>query len=377
MEWVRLGDIAKIIMGQSPKSEHCNDTKEGLPFYQGVSDFGEIYPVPTKYCIEPKKIAEIDDILIGVRAPVGDLNISNSKCCIGRGVAAIRANEKFISKKYLYYFLKTKKQYFDNNSTGSTFKAINKSVLYETLVPIVDINKQKIIEDLLNRIENIIRKRKEQIQAYDDLIESLFQTLFVRNTSGIGIIKKTMGDVMTVNQGLQIPIAKRLKVEEENCYKYITIKYLNGNSNTEYIKDPKESVICRDDDILVTRTGNTGQVITGVTGVFHNNFFKLNYDRNVFNTIYLYSYLNTHYVQEKMKLLAGTSTIPDLNHGDFYKIDVLIPPIELQNKFADYVLKIEEEKKKLNSSLVELETLFDALMQDAFSGNLFKNWEGR
>lgn len=374
MEWVRLGDIAKIIMGQSPKSEHCNDTKEGLPFYQGVSDFGEIYPVPTKYCTEPKKIAEIDDILIGVRAPVGDLNISNSKCCIGRGVAVIRANEKFISKKYLYYFLKTKKQYFDNNSTGSTFKAINKSVLYETLVPIVDINKQKIIEDLLNRIENIIRKRKEQIQTYDDLIESLFFDIFgdIR-TNNKNIIKRIMGDVLTVNQGLQIPISKRLKSEEENSYKYLTIKYLNGNSYPEFIKNPKESVICNDDDILVTRTGNTGQIITNVSGVFHNNFFKLNYDRNMFNKYYLYRYLNTNYVQNKMKLMAGTSTIPDLNHGDFYKIEVLIPPIETQNKFADYVVKIEEEKKKLRESLEELETLFDALMQDAFSGNLFKD----
>ena len=300
--------------------------------------------------------------------------------CMNTSTMRFKTNdENKLNIKYFYYFLKSNyfKKQLARQITGSAQLNFGPSHIKKMFIMIPEIEYQKILAKILDKITKLIEIRRKQIQANDDLIESLFQTLFVRNTSGIDIIKKTMGDVMTVNQGLQIPIAKRLKKEEENCYEYITIKYLNGNSETEYIKAPKKSVICSKDDILVTRTGNTGQIVTGVTGVFHNNFFKLNYDRNVFNTIYLYSYLNTYYVQEKMKLLAGTSTIPDLNHGDFYKIDVLIPPIELQNKFAEYVIKIEEEKKKLNSSLAELETLFDALMQDAFSGNLFKDWEGR
>lgn len=291
---------------------------------------------------------------------------------------AILRTKKNNNSKYLFYLLyyfhkKRVVSKFQNKTTGIINLQLN-SYLKNTNVKIPNLEIQKKVVKLLDTLRKLMKIRKEQIQTYDDLIESLFFDIFgdIR-TNNKNIIKRIMGDVLTVNQGLQIPISKRLKSEEENSYKYLTIKYLNGNSYPEFIKNPKESVICNDDDILVTRTGNTGQIITNVSGVFHNNFFKLNYDRNMFNKYYLYRYLNTNYVQNKMKLMAGTSTIPDLNHGDFYKIEVLIPPIEMQNKFADYVLKIEEEKKKLRESLEELETLFDALMQDAFSENLFKD----
>ena len=93
-EFVRLGDgeICQIVMGQSPPSSTYNKIQEGLPFLQGNMEFGEIYPSPSIYCSEPIKIAEKNDVLISVRAPVGEVNISPSKVCIGRGLSAIRCN---------------------------------------------------------------------------------------------------------------------------------------------------------------------------------------------------------------------------------------------------------------------------------------------
>src|SRR5699024_59519 len=91
----------------------------------------------------------------------------------------------------------------------------------------------------------------------------------------------TFKDVSTVRQGLQIPIANRLKDKVKGSYKYITIQYLNGNKDAEYIHNPKTNVICSEDDVLMTRTGNTGRVISDVKGVFHNNFFLIDFDREL------------------------------------------------------------------------------------------------
>jgi type I restriction enzyme S subunit len=89
-EIVKLKEIAVIIMGQSPKSEFYNTNREGLPFFQGCSEFGALRPVPKKWCTKPLKIAYKDDILMSVRAPVGALNIADRKCIVGRGLCAIR-----------------------------------------------------------------------------------------------------------------------------------------------------------------------------------------------------------------------------------------------------------------------------------------------
>ena len=378
MEWVKLCDVAEVIMGQSPKSEYCNDNKEGLPFYQGVSDFGEIFPVPTKYCTEPKKIAEIDDILIGVRAPVGDLNISNSNCCIGRGVAAIRANEKFISKKYLFYFLKTQKQYFEINSTGSTPKAINKSVLSETLVPIIDINKQKIIEDMLDRIENIIRKRKEQIQAYDDFIESLFYEMFGDpNGKSNGFKLKKLGELGRWNSGGTPKRSNKnyftgdipwvTSGELNDIFIHDSFEHINEeaieNSSAKLV--PIGSLLLGMYDSAGLKSSISSKVLTTNQAIA---FSKL--DDDICNTIFVYFCIQL--MRDKLLKKQRGVRQKNFNLSMIKEISIPIPPIELQNKFADYVVKIEGEKKKLRASLDELEILFDALMEDAFSGNLFK-----
>jgi type I restriction enzyme S subunit len=105
--WINcvLGDISLIISGQSPESSAYNKNMDGLPFFQGKAEFGEVYPAVRQWCNAPRKIAEKDDILISVRAPAGPTNIANQKCAIGRGLAAIRAN-KNISRQFLFNYLR-------------------------------------------------------------------------------------------------------------------------------------------------------------------------------------------------------------------------------------------------------------------------------
>src|SRR4030042_7073723 len=120
----RLGDVCEIIAGQSPPGITYRNKPEGLPFFQGKADFGLIYPVAQVWCVEPIKLALPGDILISVRAPVGPTNVADVKCCIGRGLAAIRCGED-VEKDFILFALRFLEPGLVAKGAGSTFKAIN------------------------------------------------------------------------------------------------------------------------------------------------------------------------------------------------------------------------------------------------------------
>ena len=124
----KLSECCTIIAGQSPESKYYNTDGEGLPFFQGKADFGEVYPKIRVFCSKPVKIAEKDDILLSVRAPVGPTNLAPGKVCIGRGLTAIRPSDILLTK-YLLLYLKSFEIELANQGTGTTFKAITQSVI--------------------------------------------------------------------------------------------------------------------------------------------------------------------------------------------------------------------------------------------------------
>jgi len=105
MKLVTLPEITVITMGQSPPSSSYNSKGDGLPFFQGKTDFGDIYPTARSFCSEPNKIAEPNDILMSVRAPVGSTNLNKVRSCIGRGLASIRCSSQ-TDLHYIFYFLR-------------------------------------------------------------------------------------------------------------------------------------------------------------------------------------------------------------------------------------------------------------------------------
>ena len=127
----KLQDCATIIAGQSPESKYYNTVGDGIPFFQGKADFGELYPSARVYCTNPTKIAQYNDILLSVRAPVGPTNLSPGKVCIGRGLAAIRPDSSLNLKYLLYYFHYFESQ-LSSKGTGTTFKAITQKTIKNT-----------------------------------------------------------------------------------------------------------------------------------------------------------------------------------------------------------------------------------------------------
>ena len=173
----RLDNIADISMGQSPLSQSYNIDKKGLPFYQGKTEFGDIYiKEPIIYCNSPIKIVEKNDILMSVRAPVGDVNIATQKSCIGRGLASIRA--KKVDYLYLFYLLKEQKIKIEKMGVGSTFKAINKNNISSLQIPIIEMSKQNRIKKYLLLIEKLSFEIEKSIKEAENLYNSLMNKYF-------------------------------------------------------------------------------------------------------------------------------------------------------------------------------------------------------
>ena len=180
-----------------------------------------------------------------------------------------------------------------------------------------------------------------------------------------------LGEICNVKQGLQIPISERFCENAKNRYFYITNEFLKENSEVKYyIENPPEGTICFCDDILMTRTGNTGRIVTNVSGVFHNNFFKIIYDRQIIKKEYFVFLLTGPKIQNEILKRAGSSTIPDLNHGDFLSIKISIPPIDEQEKIAE-ILSTWDEAINLTINLIESKKQFKkALMQNLLTAKI-------
>ena len=168
-EWEKktLGDISSIIMGQSPKSIYYNKNGVGLPFHQGVANFGERFPSHQMYCTALNRLAESGDILFSVRAPVGRINIAPDKIVIGRGISAIRSNQD--QQNFLFYALKS---YFfkeDMIGGGTIFSSITKKDLQQ-------VELMQPSDEIVNKFILLVNPIDQQIRNLQRMIDRLTQS---------------------------------------------------------------------------------------------------------------------------------------------------------------------------------------------------------
>lgn len=282
-------------------------------------------------------------------------------------------NDKEFNNKFLAYLLRGEiiRSQISKMAQGSTRYNLSKTQLLSKLnlyYPF-DSKEQEKIAQILSTCDSVIEKTEETIEKYKQIKAGVMQDLFTRGLDEDGKLRpkyqnapelykyseelgryipkdwevKTFKDICYVNQGLQIAISSRHRRIAPNRYLYITIQYLNTLKNPEYIEKPQSSVICSKEDILMTRTGNTGFVVTGVEGVFHNNFFKINYNKELLDKNYIIYFLKQEEIQKMILDKAGLTTIPDLSHGDFYSLPILLLKKYEQINISNILLDIDKK----------------------------------
>ena len=151
-----LKDIAQITMGQSPSGDSYNEIGEGTVFYQGRAEFGERFPTRRLFTTSPKRMAKAGDVLLSVRAPVGDLNTSFEDCCIGRGLAALHSSNNCPS--YLTYQMNMLKPQLESfNAEGTVFGCINKDSLHDIPILLPPYILQRKYEEVVSPIEKLLK----------------------------------------------------------------------------------------------------------------------------------------------------------------------------------------------------------------------------
>lgn len=357
MEYIALKNICKINMGQSPDSSSYNDNKDGIPFFQGNADFGEKYPVTRVWCNAPIKVAQPNDILISVRAPIGALNFAKEECCIGRGLAALTPDRSKVSLEFIYWVLKWKKAELNSKGTGSTFKAISRKVLEETLVPAIDFEKQYEYAEILGKTYSVIKKYKKELNCLDGLIKARFVEMFgdpVKNPKGWEVV--TIGDIVTeVRYGTSKPAV------EGGKYPYLRMNNLTADGHLDlndlkYIDIPDDEIekcVVRKGDVLFNRTNSIELV--GKTVVFDlqedmiiaGYIIRVRLNKRLLPEI-LSQYMNLEALKDILRSMAkGAVNQANINAQELQSIKVYIPDMELQKRFIE--MKNQVDKSKLFS----------------------------
>ena len=350
-----LSDICEIIMGQSPSSDSYNVKGQGLPFFQGNADFGKLYPSVRLWCNCPIKKAEAGDLLVSVRAPIGAVNLANQKCCIGRGLAALRPYRDKCDAMYLYYLIKAGKNKLNWLGTGSTFKAITRSSLLSFNVPDYCIAFQRKISGKLWSVDKLIHQRNEQLKLFDLLIQSRFLEMFGDIELNSQNMQKMMWqevfdtqtgklDANAAVKGGRYPFftcAKEISTIDEYAYDCEALLLAGNNAVGDY-------------DVKYYK------------GKF--NAYQRTYILMLKNRQYSYSVFKFQ-LEQKLRYLQlqskGTNT-RYLTMGILKSLDFIVPPIVKQQEFAQFVNATDKSKMAVQKSLDELETLKKSLMQTYF-----------
>ncbi len=382
MKIVKLKDITTIIAGQSPESKYYNTEGIGLPFFQGKADFGELYPALRVYCSQPTKIAEKDDILLSVRAPVGATNLSPGKVCIGRGLTAIRPSSELDLKYLLYYF-----RYFEaqlkEKGTGTTFKAITQDIVKNIEIPVPDIEEQKRIvakiEELFSELDNgveTLKKTKQQLAVYR---QAVLQEAFV-NCKTLSTIREMSTLVTSGSRGWA-------KYYAPEGAKFVRIGNLTRDSididfsDTQYVDLPDKAEGLRSklqpNDVLISITadlGSIGLVPHNIGEAYINQHIAVVRFKNAAQGKFMAWYLRSDWGQKD--LLKNKRGAGKLGLGLDDIRDSRVPVVS--DEEAEAVLDIIESRlsvcdsieKTVDTALQQAEAMRQSILKKAFEGGL-------
>lgn len=398
----RVGPLKEIIefeMGQSPQSVFYNSEKKGLPFLQGNRTFGEMYPFFDTYCTEINKTAYPEDVIMSVRAPVGDLNIAREKICIGRGVCAMRMKNH--NNRYLYYLLKNNIPNLLCKESGTVFGSVNRRdisdwpVLYTS-----DYSEQKAIADVLSALDEKIELNNAINKNLEEQARLLFKRWFVDfefpnenglpyKSSGGEIFESELGEIpagwVVANLGEIVSQIKQSTTPGSHLVnkRYVPIEMMSQKSivlknSLDYTFAQSSLYLFEKDDILIgaMRVYFHRVNLAPFEGVTRSTTFVIRSERDDevgFNLCLLNQEKTIEYANSTSK--GSTMPYAVWDNG-LSSMRFVNPPTKLKIEFGS----ITSPNIRLMQSLIEenhiLDKLRDELLPKLMSGDIRVPFEG-
>jgi len=397
-----LGESCVVILGQSPSSDTYNVDGVGLPFYQGKTEFGDLYPTPAKWCSLPNKIAEKDDILISVRAPVGPTNLCPEKSCIGRGIAALRP--KNMPTKYFLHYLRYIEKEWDSKATGTTFKAITGDVLRNQEIPLAPLPEQ---ERIVNRIEELLSDLEAGVAALERVRAGL-------KRYKASVLKAACeGRLMASGHGAAVPVpgelpdgwrwakvgeigeisggltqnSKRNVLKKKMPYLRVANVYANElrlDDISEIGVEEKEinRALLQDGDLLVVEGNGSADQIgrvaiwdDSISPCLHqNHIIKVRFEPKEVAEYVLYWLLSESGREQITKVASSTSGLYTLSLSKVSNLPIPLPPLEEQQRIVAEVERrlsvVGEVESAVEVGLVRAGRLRQSVLRSAFEGKL-------
>lgn len=360
MDKVRLGDVCKIVSGSTPKTNNEEYWNGNLCWITPAEISDSNYIISDtirKITIEGAKSCSltcmpIGTVLLTSRAPIGKVAITGVKMYCNQGFKNLICSER-IYNKYLYWYLKNNTEHLNLLGRGATFKEISKKIVAEIKIPLPDIEEQKKTANKIDMIESLIEKNKKQFDLLDELIKSRFVEMFGDiKTNSKGFDRLCGKDLFAFSSGKFLPRDRRLEKG---------IPVYGGNGVAWYT----ETELIDYSTIIIGRVGAwCGNIHRTQEPVWiTDNAIYIKQIKSIrFNLLYL----------EKLMLAmnfmqyADYSGQPKITQKPLEKALYIVPPIDLQNQFADFVTKVEQQKSTVQKSIEKLEILKKSLMQEYF-----------
>ena len=358
MEKVRLKDIGTIVTGNTPskkKSEYY--INKDICFFKpsDIEDYGVIKLKKSEEHISEKAREKVrmlpkNTVLVTCIGTIGKVGIIEKEACCNQQINAIVPNDN-INSKYLAYAVLSKKYWLQKKANAPVVPIINKSDFSNVEILIHNIEEQNVIVNQLDKVQEIIDLRKKQIEELDEVIKSQFVKMFgdpISNQKGFE--KVDFVNVVKLQRGYDLPN------QDRNKKGLIPVYGANGILDKHTISKSKNGII----------TGRSGTI--GKVYYSFEEFWPLNttlfsietYGNNIVYLKYLLDMFN-------LKRFIDATGVPTLNRNIVHKQKIINAPIELQNKFADFVKQIDKQKFILEKALKETEELQESLMNKYFS----------
>lgn len=386
---VKLGDVCKFLNGGTPSKEISKYFDGHIPWITGADIISPIVTNARSFITDEAiqssatNLVQKDTVLLVTRTSVGKVAVTGLALCFSQDITAIIPHQKELNSKFLVRFLESKTSYFKQYQRGATIQGITRDVVANLQIPLPPLAEQKRIAEVLDKADALREKRRLALNKLDSLTQSIFLEMFgdpVKNPKGWERVilneisnKITDGEHQTpkrISEGIKLLSARNVK---NGFIDLSQVDYISIDEYERIIKrcNPEKN------DILISCSGTIGRVTT----VQIDEKFTLVRSvalvkpKDNVNAKFLENYLRTDYMKAFMIKRANASSQANLFIGQIKELPILLPPLELQNKFAEIVKKIEALKAEKEKSLEQIENLFQSLQQRAFKGELFDSRE--